>query len=276
MVTDFGEAIWPHLAAVLAVVGADGLPAIKDAGNVLRPKTALKLSLRLPPLIDGQQATRDMKRILEADPPHGASVTFEPDQGASGWSAPPTAPWLKATLEQASQAHYGRPAAMMGEGGTIPFMAMLGRYFPAAQFLITGVLGRDRMRPQRVPAHRLRAEAHRLRGSGAGGACAALNWGRSYTRPCLPSRRRRYSLRPACRGATNAPLCVTCMSEWAQVAGAPVDVGSTHGQLPRGCVPGSGVGQPLAQLRGVRPNDCARLRTMCIAAAAVFPDFCAA
>jgi acetylornithine deacetylase/succinyl-diaminopimelate desuccinylase-like protein len=123
------------------VVGADGLPAIKDAGNVLRPKTALKLSLRLPPLIDGQQATRDMKRILEADPPHGASVTFEPDQGASGWSAPPTAPWLKATLEQASQAHYGRPAAMMGEGGTIPFMAMLGRHFPAAQFLITGVLG---------------------------------------------------------------------------------------------------------------------------------------
>jgi acetylornithine deacetylase/succinyl-diaminopimelate desuccinylase-like protein len=142
MVTDFGEAILSRTwRPFLAVVGADGLPAIKDAGNVLRPKTALKLSLRLPPLIDGQQATRDMKRILEADPPHGASVTFEPDQGASGWSAPPTAPWLKATLEQASQAHYGQPAAMMGEGGTIPFMAMLGRYFPAAQFLITGVLG---------------------------------------------------------------------------------------------------------------------------------------
>jgi acetylornithine deacetylase/succinyl-diaminopimelate desuccinylase-like protein len=142
MVTGFGEAILNRTwRPFLAVVGADGLPAIKDAGNVLRPKTALKLSLRLPPLIDGQQATRDMKRILEADPPHGASVTFEPDQGASGWSAPPTAPWLKATLEQASQAHYGRPAAMMGEGGTIPFMAMLGRHFPAAQFLITGVLG---------------------------------------------------------------------------------------------------------------------------------------
>ena len=29
----------------------------------------------------------------------------------------------------------------MGEGGTIPFMAMLGRRFPDAQFLITGVLG---------------------------------------------------------------------------------------------------------------------------------------
>ena len=142
MVTDLGEAILNRTwRPFLAVVGADGLPAIKDAGNVLRPSTALKLSLRLPPSIDGQQATRDMKRILEADPPQGASITFEPDQGASGWSAPPTAGWLKATLEQASRAHYGKPAAMMGEGGTIPFMAMLGRNFPAAQFLITGVLG---------------------------------------------------------------------------------------------------------------------------------------
>ncbi len=142
MVTDFGEAVLNRTwRPFLAVVGADGLPAIKDAGNVLRPKTALKLSLRLPPLVDGQQATRDLKRILEADPPHGAGVTFEPDQGASGWGAPPIAAWLKTALEQASQAHFGRPAAMMGEGGTIPFMAMLGKQFPAAQFLITGVLG---------------------------------------------------------------------------------------------------------------------------------------
>jgi len=142
MATDFGEAILNRTwRPYLAIVGADGMPAIKDAGNVLRPKTALKLSLRLPPLIDGQQATQDLKRILEADPPHGARVTFEADQGASGWSAPPTAPWLKAVLESASQTYYARPAAMIGEGGTIPFMAMLGKHFPAAQFLITGVLG---------------------------------------------------------------------------------------------------------------------------------------
>jgi hypothetical protein len=29
----------------------------------------------------------------------------------------------------------------MGEGGTIPFMAMLGERFPQAQFVVTGVLG---------------------------------------------------------------------------------------------------------------------------------------
>jgi acetylornithine deacetylase/succinyl-diaminopimelate desuccinylase-like protein len=125
----------------LSVVGANGLPAIKDAGNVLRPKTELKLSLRLPPLVDGRQATADMKRILESEPPYGAKVHFEPDQGASGWSAPPTSPWLLHAMEAASQAFYGKPAAMMGEGGTIPFMGMLGKHFPHAQFLITGVLG---------------------------------------------------------------------------------------------------------------------------------------
>ncbi|HEX4883787.1 MAG TPA: M20 family metallopeptidase [Casimicrobiaceae bacterium] len=125
----------------LSVTGADGLPPIASAGNVLRPRTALKLSLRLPPTVDGAQATQEMKRILEADPPHAANVTFTPDQGATGWNAPPTAPWLEAALQSASQQFYGQPAAAMGEGGTIPFMGMLGARFPQAQFLITGVLG---------------------------------------------------------------------------------------------------------------------------------------
>jgi acetylornithine deacetylase/succinyl-diaminopimelate desuccinylase-like protein len=142
MIADPGEAVLNRTwRPFLSIVGANGLPAIKDAGNVLRPKTELKLSLRLPPLVDGAQATRDLKRILEAQPPYAAKVRFEPDQGATGWSAPPTAAWLQEALESASQAHYGRSAAMMGEGGTIPFMGMLGKRFPQAQFLITGVLG---------------------------------------------------------------------------------------------------------------------------------------
>jgi len=82
-----------------------------------------------------------LERLFAADPPAGASVAFVPDQSATGWNAPPTAPWLARALEAASLAYYGQPAAAMGEGGTIPFMAMLGQRFPAAQFLITGVLG---------------------------------------------------------------------------------------------------------------------------------------
>ncbi|MGH8315993.1 MAG: M20/M25/M40 family metallo-hydrolase, partial [Steroidobacterales bacterium] len=125
----------------LSVTGADGLPAIADAGNVLRPRTALKLSLRLPPTVDGTLALRRMQRLLEADPPYGATVRFVGESGATGWNAPPSAPWLARAIDAASSRFYAKPAAATGEGGTIPFMAMLGKHFPAAQFLITGVLG---------------------------------------------------------------------------------------------------------------------------------------
>ena len=142
MVSDHAEAVLNRTwRPALSVVGAEGLPPIASAGNVLRPQTSLKLSLRLPPTLDGGNAIADLKRLLEADPPAGATVAFAGDQGASGWSAPPTAPWLAQALAEASQACYGEPVAAMGEGGTIPFMAMLGRHFPDAQFLITGVLG---------------------------------------------------------------------------------------------------------------------------------------
>ncbi|MDB5477265.1 MAG: family metallo-hydrolase [Phenylobacterium sp.] len=127
--------------AQLAVVGADGLPAPENAGNVLRPRTVLKLSMRLPPTTDGTKAAEAMTRALTDDPPQGAGVRFEAEQAASGWNAPPLAPWLEAAIQSASQATFGRPAALMGEGGSIPFIGMLGEKFPKAQFLITGVLG---------------------------------------------------------------------------------------------------------------------------------------
>jgi len=125
----------------LATIGADGLPPIGSAGNVLRPYTALKLSLRLPPTCDPEKATRAMKAILEKDPPYGAKVTFDAEGGASGWNAPPLQPWLAESIDRASRAWFGREAVYMGEGGTIPFMGMLGAKFPRAQFMITGVLG---------------------------------------------------------------------------------------------------------------------------------------
>ena len=125
----------------LSVIGAEGLPSAQSAGNVLRPKTSLVLSLRLPPTVVAERAAQEMKSLLEQDPPYGARVRYDHAQAADGWNAPPTAAWLKGALEAASMAHFGKPAMWMGEGGTIPFMAMLGSKFPQAQFLITGVLG---------------------------------------------------------------------------------------------------------------------------------------
>ena len=125
----------------LAVTGQDGLPALADAGNVLRPATAVKLSLRLPPGADLEACRREVETALTADPPAGCRIDIEWDHPAPGWNAPAVAPWLERATEDASRAAFGRPAVYMGEGGTIPFMAMLGDRFPRSQFLVTGVLG---------------------------------------------------------------------------------------------------------------------------------------
>ncbi|TAG45562.1 MAG: M20/M25/M40 family metallo-hydrolase [Betaproteobacteria bacterium] len=126
--------------ASLSIVGADGLPPTHAAGNVLRPYTALKLSLRIPPTVDGAEAAAEVKRLVEQDTPYSAHVMFE-GGGSSGWNAPAFAPWLTVALDAASMHYFGKPAAYMGEGGTIPFMGMLGAKFPNAQMLVTGVLG---------------------------------------------------------------------------------------------------------------------------------------
>ena len=142
MVSDGAEALLNRTwRPALSITGADGITPIANAGNVLRPQTSLKLSLRLPPTVDGEQAARLLKRVLEADPPYGATVRFDIEEGATGWDAPPSAGWLTQALDAASSRFYEKPCAAMAEGGTIPFMAMLGKHFPAAQFLITGVLG---------------------------------------------------------------------------------------------------------------------------------------
>ena len=143
----------------LSVTGAEGFPALKDAGNVLRPHTAFKLSLRLPPLVDGPSAARELKTLLEDNAPYNAKVTFEADgragatagqppgastglpSGATGWNAPDLAPWLETALNAASQAHYGAPLGYMGQGGTIPLMSMLQKGFPKSQMMVCGVLG---------------------------------------------------------------------------------------------------------------------------------------
>ena len=125
----------------LAVTGADGFPTVLNAGNVLRPKTALKLSLRIPPSVDATQAAATVRALLEKDPPYGARVKFIEQAPNGGWDSPALAPWLERSLDEASRRRFGKPPVLMGEGGSIPFMNMLGKRYPNAQFFITGVLG---------------------------------------------------------------------------------------------------------------------------------------
>jgi acetylornithine deacetylase/succinyl-diaminopimelate desuccinylase-like protein len=125
----------------LAVTGQEGMPDLINAGNVLLPYTVLKMSFRLPPTVDAEEAAIAVKDALEADTPPLVKVEFDADSSMAGWNAPAVAPWLEASMHKASDAFFGKPSMYMGTGGTIPFMGMLGERFPEAQFLITGLLG---------------------------------------------------------------------------------------------------------------------------------------
>jgi len=82
-----------------------------------------------------------VEKILAKDPPYGAQVEAKFERGGTGWNAPALAPWLEKSVTQASEMAFGKPARADGEGGSIPFMGMLGEKFPETQFVITGVLG---------------------------------------------------------------------------------------------------------------------------------------
>ncbi|HEY5084388.1 MAG TPA: M20 family metallopeptidase [Rhizomicrobium sp.] len=125
----------------LAITAMAGYPTPDNGGNVLLPFTTLKLSLRLPPTCEAEPARLAVKKVLEDNPPDGATVEFDAPRGETGWNAPALSPWLAKALDKASNAHFGKPPAFMGEGGSIPFMAMLGKKFPKTQFVVTGVLG---------------------------------------------------------------------------------------------------------------------------------------
>jgi acetylornithine deacetylase/succinyl-diaminopimelate desuccinylase-like protein len=169
------------------VIGVDGIPHVDKAGNVLRPFTTFKLSLRIPPRCDEKAAIAHLRKLMTVDPPSGAKITFSAEKASVGWDAPPLAGWLEQASDAASKTFFGKPCVYMGEGGTIPFMGMLGEKFPDAQFMITGVLG-----PQsnahgpneflHVPmGKRLTAcvamvlERHLARGDGPGGASKTAN-----------------------------------------------------------------------------------------------------
>jgi len=125
----------------LSITGQAGMPDLVQGGNVLRPLTSLKLSIRLPPTLDATNIDRKLKQLFESDPPYGARVTFDAEKGGAGWDAPANEKWLADALERASKNHFAKPAVVWGEGGSIPFMAMLGERYPRAQFVVTGVLG---------------------------------------------------------------------------------------------------------------------------------------
>ena len=108
---------------------------------MLRSSTTAKLSIRTPPSVDAGLAQQAVVALLQEQPPSGAQVHVETEPSAQGWVAPKLAPWLDEALNEASQESFGTTYGLLGEGGSIPFLADLTQRFPEAQFVVTGVLG---------------------------------------------------------------------------------------------------------------------------------------
>lgn len=125
----------------LSFTGIEGVPTISQGGNVLRSHTMGKLSIRLPPTVNANEAQAAVVAALTADPPYSATVTVEGETPAQGWDAPKLAGWLEVALTEGSGDGFGVDFEFCGEGGSIPFLATLGSRFPTSQIVATGALG---------------------------------------------------------------------------------------------------------------------------------------
>lgn len=142
MTDNVAEAILNRtLRPMLSITGAEGLPPIATAGNVLRPNTTVKLSMRVPPAVDSKIAFDKLSEVILRNPPYQSAVELKLLHNGNGFAPKPLDQWMAEILKEASLKYYGGEALYMGEGGSIPFMGALENLFPRAKFVVVGVLG---------------------------------------------------------------------------------------------------------------------------------------
>ena len=130
-----------NLSPSLSIIGADGIPSIQDAGNVLRTNTDLKISIRTPPGISAEKVAVKVQELLEKDPPNGAHVSAKMTEVADGFLSPELPEKLSDMLTKSGKKFYGNEPMSLFIGGTIPVMAMLQSRYPDSKFIITGAGG---------------------------------------------------------------------------------------------------------------------------------------
>jgi len=127
--------IWTKPA--LTLIGID-YPSVALSSNSLIPSLKVKLSLRIAPGEDPEQALEALKAHILAHNPLRATLTFGAVELAKPFSLGDSG-WAKSLAEKALGLAYGQKSVDIGIGGSIPFIAELERVFPEAQVLVTGV-----------------------------------------------------------------------------------------------------------------------------------------
>ena len=129
------DRIWTKPA--LTVIGIDG-QSVAMSSNTLLPSVKAKISLRIAPGEQPEQALALLRAHLEANLPFGAQLTYGDSELGKPF-AQPEGGWAKELAEQALGAAWGTKSVNIGIGGSIPFIADLTEVFPQAQILVTGV-----------------------------------------------------------------------------------------------------------------------------------------
>ena len=127
--------IWAKPA--LTLIGLD-YPSVALSSNTLLPTVQAKLSLRLAPGEDPNEALQALKRHILDHNSLGAQIEFGAVELGKPFSIGESG-WAKELAARALKAAYGVESVDIGIGGSIPFIADLEAVFPGVQILVTGV-----------------------------------------------------------------------------------------------------------------------------------------
>jgi len=89
-----------------------------------------------------QEATDAITEKLTKNVPYNCKVTLHGGHAGQGWCMSEPEPWVKEVLSDAGKAFWdGKDSGSYGMGGSIPFLAELGKMYPKTQILALGLIG---------------------------------------------------------------------------------------------------------------------------------------
>jgi acetylornithine deacetylase/succinyl-diaminopimelate desuccinylase-like protein len=128
------ERMWTKPA--ISVLGIDA-PRTPEASNQLVPFARAKVSMRIPPGQDAEEAMEALVKHLESNVPWGAEVKIVREGVGSPFALKAQGAAYDA-MRRAMTESFGREPVLMGAGGSIPFVAEFAHQFPNATLMLTG------------------------------------------------------------------------------------------------------------------------------------------
>jgi acetylornithine deacetylase/succinyl-diaminopimelate desuccinylase-like protein len=132
---DVVSRIWTQPAISVLAIDA---PTINEAVNLIVPKAAAKISMRIPPGQDPVSALLALKSHILESVPWGAQVEIVEGTISSPFKSGSSGKLMEA-FQEGIQFAWGKLPREIGLGGSIPLVAEITKLFPEMDIVITGV-----------------------------------------------------------------------------------------------------------------------------------------